>query len=85
MTSELQEALDKLAALIPDPDDYWYIEDRGHDNERGQYLRFVIDRRPVEYAAGRPLYVNEQADKWAANVIEAARDVLASLRKPVTP
>lgn len=76
MQKRVVEAMDTLLALVPDPDDYWYIEDRfGEMNHRGEGLRFVIDRRPIEKAAGRTLYENDAANERVRKIVDAVHAV----------
>lgn len=64
----LDDALDTLLRLLPQRDEYAYIEARvGSDNYRRE-SRFVVDRRPGHYT-------NEAANEWLAQVMDAAHRV----------
>jgi hypothetical protein len=76
-----QAMAEKAAQLLPNPDEYFYVEHRGSGNNyRGAEIRFVIDRRgkPVE---GKPSYENEDAYEWIKKLVRTIRS-LASAEPP---
>jgi hypothetical protein len=74
--------LEGLIALIPKPDEYFYIEHRGSGrNYRGEELRFIVDRRGKPHD-GKSAYDNEDANEWLRKLTLALEAALKEQPAP---